>query len=303
MNQNSKPTQCGFVTLIGIPNAGKSTLLNQLVGAKLAIVTPKVQTTRDVIRGIAIHEKCQIVFQDTPGIFEGKKGFEKAMVDAAWSGARDADAVVLLIDALKVGHTLQQALIEAVQSSGVVHKPFAIWLNKADKVKREVLMELAQTLGSYFPKAEIFVGSALKGRGVEDLTQWLSKQMPEGEWLFPEDHVSDLPMRFIAAEITREKLFLRLQQEIPYGLRVEPELWQEREDGSVRINQVIMVEREAHKKIILGKNGQQLKTVGQSARQAIEKQLGVKVHLFLFVKTVPNWKEKKEFQPLNPHAS
>jgi GTP-binding protein Era len=306
-------TQCGFVALIGAPNAGKSTLLNVLMGQKLAIVTPKVQTTRDIIRGIAIEGECQLVYMDTPGIFQTKQGFEKAMVDAAWNGARDADVAVLLIDAERASrkgfNEQEKALLTALNQ---MKKPKAIWLNKTDRIKKALLLELTQTLQKMIvppssdgvtiaeagEEIEIFMGSALKKEGIDALKSWMVGQMPEGPWMFPEDQVSDLPMRFIAAEVTREKLFMRLRQELPYGLRVEPEGWEEREDGSVKINQIIMVERDAHKKIILGKQGAQLKEISQSARHALTQMLDRRVHLFLFVKVVPGWKAHKEFMPL-----
>lgn len=291
--------KCGFVALIGAPNAGKSTLLNQLLGTKLAIVTPKVQTTRDIIRGIAIEDNCQLVYMDTPGIFSTKEKFEKAMVDAAWNGARDADATVLLIDSLKVslkGFNEQQKKL--LQSLSDAKKPCAIWLNKTDKVKKEALFEQVATAAELSGGAEVFMGSALKGDGVEGLKRWMVSHMPAGEWMFPEDQMSDLPMRFIAAEVTREKLFLRLRQELPYGLRVEPEGWEEKADGSVKINQIVMVNREAHKKMVLGKGGAQLKEISQSARMSLQKMLERKVHLFLFVKVVPDWKTRQEFMPI-----
>lgn len=291
--------KCGFVALIGAPNAGKSTLLNCLMGTKLAIVTPKVQTTRDIIRGMAIEGECQLIYMDTPGIFQTEQTFEKAMVDAAWNGARDADVTVLLIDSLKIslkGFSDQHKKL--LQSLKDAKKPCAVWLNKTDKVKKDALFAMTKEASELSGGADIFMGSALKNHGVDDLKQWMISNVPQGEWMFPEDQMSDLPMRFIAAEVTREKLFLRLRQELPYGLRVEPELWEEKADGSVKINQIIMVDREAHKKMILGKQGQQLKEIGQSARMSLSKMLDRKVHLFLFVKVVPGWKDKKEFLPL-----
>ncbi len=291
--------QCGFVALIGAPNTGKSTLLNCLMGTKLAIVTPKVQTTRDIIRGMTVEGNCQLIYMDTPGIFQTEQTFEKAMVDAAWSGARDADATVLLIDSLKASlKGLGEQDKKLLQSLKDSKKPCAVWLNKTDKVKKDALFALTKEAAELSGEADIFMGSALKNDGVDELKKWMISHMPEGEWMFPEDQMSDLPMRFIAAEVTREKLFLRLRQELPYGLRVEPEQWEEKADGSVKISQIIMVDREAHKKMILGKQGQQLKEIGQSARMSLSKMLDRKVHLFLFVKVVPGWKDKKEFLPL-----
>ena len=291
--------KCGFVALIGAPNAGKSTLLNCLMGTKLAIVTPKVQTTRDIIRGMAVEDNCQLIYMDTPGIFQTEQNFEKAMVDAAWNGARDADVTVLLMDSIKLslkGFSDQhKKLLQSLKDS---KKPCAVWLNKTDKVKKNLLFSLVQEASELSGGADILLGSALKNQGVDELKAWMISHMPAGDWMFPEDQMSDLPMRFIAAEVTREKLFLRLRQELPYGLRVEPELWEEKADGSVKINQIVMVEREAHKKMVLGKQGQQLKEIGQSARMSLSKMLDRKVHLFLFVKVVPGWKDKKEFLPL-----
>ncbi|MDG1287529.1 MAG: GTPase Era [Rickettsiales bacterium] len=292
--------KCGFVALIGAPNAGKSTLLNCLVGTKLAIVTPKVQTTRDIIRGIAIEGDCQMVYLDTPGIFSTERNFEKAMVSAAWNGARESDAAVLLVDAERVSRKglsdAEKTLVKALQD--MKNKPRAVWLNKTDKVDKPELLKQVAEVSELSGGAEVFMGSALKNQGTDDLKKWMMSHMPEGEWMFPEDQISDLPMRFIAAEVTREKLFLRLRQELPYGLRVEPEAWEERADGSVKINQIVMVERDAHKKMVLGKQGSQLKEISQAARMSLQKVLDRKVHLFLFVKVVPGWKDKREFLPL-----
>lgn len=287
--------KCGFVGLIGEPNAGKSTLLNQLVGSKIAIVTPKVQTTRHLIRGIEIVGDTQCIYVDTPGIFNAQKTFEKAMVDNAWMGAKDADVVALLIDATRALSDHTKAILEKVKH---YTKPKAIILNKIDLVEKQKLLELTKQISEHASFDQLFMVSARNGDGVDDVRQWFASQLPEGPWLFPEDQMSDLPIRFLAAEITREKLFLRLREELPYGLTVENELWQERDDDSVRINQLIIVERETHKKIVLGKGGQQLKSVGQAARQDIQKMLGCTVHLFLFVKVVPGWKEKKEYLPV-----
>ncbi len=291
--------KCGFVALIGAPNAGKSTLLNCLMGTKLAIVTPKVQTTRDIIRGMMVEDNCQLIYMDTPGIFQTEQTFEKAMVEAAWNGARDADVTVLLIDALNVslrGFSDQHKKL--LQSLKDAKKPCAVWLNKTDKVKKNLLFTQVEQASELSGGADVFLGSALKDQGVDDLKNWMISHMPAGEWMFPEDQMSDLSMRFIAAEVTREKLFLRLRQELPYGLRVEPEGWEEKADGSVKISQIVMVDREAHKKMVLGSQGSQLKEIGQSSRMALTKMLDRKVHLFLFVKVVPGWKDKKEFLPL-----
>jgi len=283
----------GFVALIGEPNAGKSTLLNRMVGAKVSIVTHKVQTTRARIRGVAIHGSAQIVFVDTPGLFRPRRRLDRAMVAAAWTGAADADVVVLMIEAhrgLTAGvETILEALAERVGD-----RPVALAVNKIDRVKSEVLLALTKSLNDRYPFSETFMISAEKGYGVEDLRVWLAKQMPTGPWLYPEDQIADLPMRMIAAEMTREKLTLRMHQELPYQLTVETEAWEERKDGSARIDQVIYVARDGHKGIILGSKGETIKGISQAARVEIEEFLGRKVHLFLQVKVRPNWLDEKE---------
>ena len=291
----SPSTKCGFISLVGAPNAGKSTLLNQLIGSKIAIVTPKVQTTRHLIRGIEVVGDTQCIYVDTPGIFDAQKNFEKVMVDNAWLGAKDGDAIGLLVDCTKPLERHDKAIAEKIS---LYRQPKALILNKVDAVEKERLLELASFYNEGTSFDQTFMISARKGDGVDDLRQWFVSHMPEGPWHFPEDQMSDLPIRFLATEITREKLFLRLREELPYGLTVENELWQERDDNSVRINQIVVVEREAHKKIVLGKGGQQLKAIGQAARHDIAKLLGCKVHLFLFVKVIPQWKEKKEYLPI-----
>lgn len=285
----------GFVALLGAPNAGKSTLMNRLVGSKVAIVTPKVQTTRHLIRGIQTRGDSQIVYMDTPGIFHTDRLYEKTMVANAWSGAQDSDILLLLVDAARGVDEELRAILARLEKN---EKPKALLLNKIDRIKKEGLLALAAEINGILPFDRTFMISALEGQGVEDLQQWLAQTVPQGPWMFPEDQMSDVPLRFLAAEITREKLFLRLQQELPYGLMVDTEQWEERQDGSVKINQVVIVEREAHKKIVLGKNGQLLKAVGQAARREIEQLLDCKVHLFLFVKVIPDWKQKKEFLPV-----
>lgn len=287
--------RCGFVALLGAPNAGKSTLMNRLVGSKVAIVTPKVQTTRHLIRGIQTRGDSQIVYMDTPGIFHTDRLYEKTMVANAWSGAQDSDILLLLVDAARGVDEELRAILARLEKN---EKPKALLLNKIDRIKKEGLLALAAEINGILPFDRTFMISALEGQGVEDLQQWLAQTVPQGPWMFPEDQMSDVPLRFLAAEITREKLFLRLQQELPYGLMVDTEQWEERQDGSVKINQVVIVEREAHKKIVLGKNGQLLKAVGQAARREIEQLLDCKVHLFLFVKVIPDWKQKKEFLPV-----
>jgi GTP-binding protein Era len=289
----AEATRCGFVALIGEPNAGKSTLLNRMVGAKVSIVTHKVQTTRARIRGVAIEGESQIVFVDTPGLFRPRRRLDRAMVAAAWGGAADADVVVLLIEA-------QRGLTEGVKTilEGLKEKaggrPVALAINKIDRVKAEVLLGLSAELNEAFPFVRTFMISAERGYGVEDLRQWLAGEMPEGPWLYPEDQIADLPLRMIAAEITREKLTLRLHQELPYELTVETEAWEERPDGSVRIDQIVYVARDGHKGIVLGKKGETIKAVGQAARAELEEFLGRKVHLFLTVKVRPGWLDEAE---------
>lgn len=289
----SVPTRAGFVALIGEPNAGKSTLLNRMVGARVSIVTHKVQTTRARIRGVAIEGPAQIVFVDTPGLFRPRRRLDRAMVAAAWGGAADADVVVLLIEA-------QRGLTEGVQAiladlrARVGRVPVALAINKIDRVKAERLLALAQEMNAAFGFAKTFMISAEKGHGCDDLKAWLALEMPEGPWLYPEDQIADLPMRMIAAETTREKLTLRLHQELPYELTVETETWEERPDGSARIDQVIYVARDGHKGIVLGRGGETLKQVGQAARMALEEFMGRRVHLFLTVKVRPGWLDEAE---------
>lgn len=283
--------KCGYVTLIGAPNAGKSTLLNQLVGAKIAIVSPKVQTTRARVTAIAIEGDTQIVFVDTPGIFAPSRRLEKAMVNAAWDGTQDADQVALLVDAVKGITKDVERIIEGLQKSG---QRAHIILNKIDAIKRDKLLGLTQKLTDRGLFDKIFMVSALTGDGVPELRAELAKEMPEGPWLYPEDQLALAPMRHLAAEITREKLFLRMNQELPYSLTVETESWEDREDGSVKINQVIFVSRENHKPMILGKGGQTIKKIGAMAREELEESLGQRVHLFLFVKVREKWIDDPE---------
>jgi GTP-binding protein Era len=284
-------TRCGFVALIGAPNAGKSTLLNQLVGSKISIVTHKVQTTRARIRAIALEGNTQIIFVDTPGIFAPKRKLDEEMVAAAWAGAAEADATVLLIDARDGLNEANRAIVEGLEKANL---KVMLAINKIDTVPREKLLLLADELNKLYPFTDTFMISAMKGHGVQDLKQTLADRMPPGPWLYPEDQVADLPLRMLAAEITREKLFLRLHDELPYASTVETETWQERKDGSVRIEQVIFVERDSQKKIVLGKNGQTIKAIGQAARTEIAEALGQKVHLFLFVKVREKWAEDPE---------
>ena len=284
-------TKCGYVTLIGAPNAGKSTLLNQLVGAKIAIVSPKVQTTRTRVTAIAIEAQTQIIFVDTPGIFMPSRRLEKAMVNAAWDGAKDTDVLALLIDSNKGITKDVDRIIDGLEKSG---KRAHLILNKIDMIKRDKLLGLAQQLTDKGVFDEVFMISALNGDGVSYLRETLAEQLPVGPWLFPEDQLALAPMRNLAAEITREKLFLRLNQELPYSLTVETEKWEEREDGSVKIDQVIFVSRENHKPMILGKGGQMIKKIGELARVDLEEAIGCRVHLFLFVKVREKWLDDPE---------
>lgn len=286
-------TRCGFVALIGEPNAGKSTLLNAMVGAKVSIVTHKVQTTRARIRGVALEGDAQIVFVDTPGLFRPRRRLDRAMVAAAWGGAADADIVVLLIEAHRGLTDGVEAILTALEERAT-GRPVALAINKIDRVKAETLLALAEQMNARFPFVRTFMISAEKGYGVADLRVWLAGELPTGPWLYPEDQIADLPLRMIAAEITREKLTLRLHQELPYQLTVETEQWEDRPDGSVRIDQIVYVARDGHKGIILGKKGETIKAVGQLARAELETFLDRKVHLFLQVKVRPNWLEEAE---------
>ncbi|MEW6091507.1 GTPase Era [Parvibaculum sp.] len=287
----AQPTRCGFVAIIGAPNAGKSTLLNQLVGSKVAIVTHKVQTTRSRIRGIAMEGNTQIVFVDTPGIFKPKRRLDKAMVEAAWGGAGDADAILLMVDAEYERDEDLERIIEGLKSQG---RKAILVLNKVDIAKREKLLKLAERLNETGLFTDTFMISAATGSGVADLRRHLAGLMPPGPWHYPEDQAADVPLRSLAAEVTREKLFLRLHDELPYSLTVETEEWEQRKDGSIRIQQVIFVERESQKKIALGKGGQTIKKVGQMAREELEQLLETRVHLFLFVKVRENWSDDRE---------
>lgn len=284
-------SRCGFAAVIGAPNAGKSTLVNQLVGAKVSIVTHKVQTTRSRLRGIVVSDQSQIILVDTPGIFQPKKKLEKAMVESAWGGVEDADLIVLVVD---VHSGLSEAVEEIIAGLEKAGRSAILCLNKIDTLAREKLLEIAKTFNDRFAFAETFFISAKTGQGVPDLEATLAAGVPEGPWLYPEDQVADAPMRFLAAEVTREKIFLRLHQELPYASTVETESWKEQKDGSVRIEQVIFVQRESQRKIVLGKNGQTIKEIGQSARTELQQTLERPVHLFLFVKVRENWIEDPE---------
>jgi GTP-binding protein Era len=288
------PTRAGFVALIGEPNAGKSTLLNRMVGAKVSIVTHKVQTTRTRIRGICMAGAAQIVFVDTPGLFRPRRRLDRAMVKAAWGGAADADIVVLLIEAHRGLTAGVQTILDRLGSEMPAGRPVVLAINKIDRVRAETLLALSARLNEAYPFARTFMISAERGYGVDDLRDWLAAELPPGPWLYPEDQIADLPLRMIAAEITREKLTLRLHEELPYQLTVETETWEDRPDGSTRIDQLIYVARDGHKGIVLGKGGETIKAVGAAARADIAAFLDRPVHLFLQVKARPNWLDEAE---------
>ncbi len=290
------PTQAGFAAIIGAPNAGKSTLVNALVGRKVSIVTPKVQTTRFQVRGVMLRGATQIVLVDTPGVFAPRRRLDRAMVAAAWDGATEADIIVHVVDAAaqlsEQTRTLQdvERVIEGLRTHNV---KAVLVLNKIDLIKREDLLALSQTLHETGVYSDVFMISASTGDHIDDLAEALAKAMPESPWLYPEDQIADLSERLLAAEVTREKLFLRVHDELPYGLTVETDSWKTNKDGSVRIEQIIYVEREGHKPIILGKGGRTVKWVGEASRKELESELDRRVHLFLFVKVRPNWGEDR----------
>ena len=285
--------RCGFVAIVGAPNAGKSTLVNRLVGTKVSIVSPKVQTTRTRVLGIALveDEGAQVIFIDTPGIFKPKLRLERAMVRAAWSGASDADLVALVVDAKKGVDEDVAAIVASLKEAG---RRAILVLNKIDLVKRDQLLGLTARLNESGIIDDVFMISAEKGDGTDDLLRFCAKALPEGPWHFPEDEVSDMPQLMLASEITREQLFNRLHQELPYAVLVEGEKWEERDDGSVRIDQVIYVRRDGQKAIVLGKGGAQIKAIGAAARQELEKLLERQVHLFLFVKVREDWPDDRQ---------
>ena len=287
----NKATQCGYVALIGAPNAGKSTLVNQIVGSKVSIVTHKVQTTRSLIRGIALKGDKQVIFVDTPGIFAPKRRLDRAMVNTAWGGAKDADLVAILVDARK-GMTEQ--VEDILDNLDAIKLPKVLILNKIDLVKRDSLLALAQSLNDKAGFDATFMVSALNGDHTGDLLDYFAERMPKGPWLYPEDMISDLPMRQLASEITREKVFLRLHEELPYASTVETEKWEQKPDGSVRIEQTIYVERDNQKMIVLGKGGRSIKAISMAAREELQDLLETKVHLFLFVKVRERWVDDPE---------
>ena len=283
-------TRSGFIAVIGAPNAGKSTLVNTMVGAKVAIVTHKVQTTRTRLLGIALHGEAQLIFVDTPGIFAPRRRLDRAMVQAAWRGAEDADLVVLVIDSAKGLEEEDARICDGLKRAG---RRCFVALNKVDRVKKPALLALAERLGAIGVADQIFMVSALKGEGVADLKAALAGSLPEGPWLFPEDQITDVTNRVLAAEITREKVYLRLHQELPYSSSVLTEAYGEQPDGSLRIEQLIVVERDSQKGIVIGKGGQTLKAIGAAARAELEALLDCKVHLFIRVKVDKDWAERR----------
>jgi len=287
----SEDTRCGFTAVIGAPNAGKSTLVNALVGAKVSIVTHKAQTTRARMRGIAIAGKTQIVLVDTPGIFRPKRRLDRAMVETAWTEAREAHVAVLVLDAIR---GLDDVAEPIFQQAGQLKIPLVLVLNKVDKVDKAKLLALASEASKSLPLEQLFMVSALSGDGVEDLKNYLASRMPPGPWLFPEDQIADAPLRQWAAEVTREKMFLRLHEEIPYSSTVETTDWKQLKDGSTRIEQTIFVERESQRKIVLGAKGQAIKQISMEARREIAEGVEATVHLFLFVKVRENWADDPE---------
>ena len=287
-NENAR---AGFVALIGAPNAGKSTLLNQLVGTKVSIVTHKVQTTRTIVRGVAIEGDSQVIFVDTPGIFKPKRRLDRAMVETAWGGAKDADVVAVLIDAKK---GINEAVERILNELEHIKLPKVLILNKIDITKRDQLLALAAKANEYTKFDQTFMVSAINGSGTKDILKYFAEQMPKGPWLYPEDQASDIPLRMLAAEITREKLYLRLHEELPYISTVETEKWEDKKDGSIRIEQTIFVERDSQKSIVLGKNGQTIKAISKAAREELSEAFETTVHLFVFVKVRENWSDDPE---------
>lgn len=292
--QTQTQTRCGFVTVIGAPNAGKSTLINALVGSKVSIVSPKVQTTRTMVRGIIVKDRSQIVFIDTPGIFAPKERLEKAMVAAAWQGQDEADIVMLMVDASrkKIDADTRAIIDRLAEVKG--NTPCILLLNKFDKADKKTLLDMASELNRKLDFTATFMISALNQDGTQDVMDWLVKNVPQGVWHYPEDQISDMPARLLAAEVTREKLFRALYQELPYALTVETEKWEEFDNGDIKISQVVFVARETHKAIVLGKGGAQIKKIGEASRLELQDIFECKVHLKLFVKVDEKWLDDKE---------
>lgn len=289
-NTDTITTHCGFVALLGAPNAGKSTLTNNFIGSKVSIVSPKAQTTRTTVKGIGIWDNTQIIFLDTPGIFKPKRRLDRAMVASAWNGVGDADIIALVVDAKRGFDDETKAIIKKLQETNT--KALLV-LNKTDLVKPETLLALCKELNQAYSFEETFMISALQNKGVDDFYQYLADNLPKSVWYYPEDQMSDMPLKLLSAEIVREKLFLYLRQELPYSLTVEPELWEHREDGSIRAEMTIYVERDSQKQIVLGHGGSMIKKIGQSARKELQDLLESRIHLFLFVKVRENWGEDK----------
>ncbi|GIR03913.1 MAG: GTPase Era [Rhodospirillaceae bacterium] len=295
--------RAGFIAVIGSPNAGKSTLINHFIGQKVTIVTRKVQTTRSVIRGICIHEESQLVFSDTPGIFEPKRRLDRAMVEAAWGSSSDADIILFLYDAQKSG--IDNETNKILDELGQSRKKKILVLNKVDRVDNKTLLPLIKNFEALCSFDATFIISALTGEGSKEVLSYLAKNLPKGPWLYPEDDITDLPARLLAAEITREQIFMRLHQELPYATTVETEEWTERDDGAIVINQTIYLKKAGHKKIVIGKNGSMIKMLGKAARIEIEQILERSVHLFLFVKVREKWMDdpdRYKIWGLNPNA-
>ncbi len=284
--ENKVETRAGFVSLIGAPNAGKSTITNHFASSKVSIVSPKAQTTRAVIKGIGIFENTQIVFLDTPGIFNPKRRLDRAMVSAAWNGVKDADIVALVVDAKRGFDDETAAIVEKLREEKL---ETLLVLNKTDLVKKEKLLSLSAEMNAKYAFKETFMVSAQTGEGLDDFYHYLAENLPVSPWFYPEEQMSDMPLKLLAAEVVREKLFLYLHDELPYALTVEPELWERREDGSVRAEMTIYVERDNQKVIVLGKSGQMIKKIGMAARKELEEMLEERIHLFLFVKVRENW--------------
>ncbi len=298
-SEQAEPTRAGFVAVIGAPNAGKSTLVNALVGSKVSIVTHKVQTTRAPVRGVAMHGNAQLVLVDTPGIFRPRRRLDRAMVKAAWMGAGDADAVVVIVDAPDLAAQPEgpaardtTAILEELAKAPA--KPAALALNKIDAMKTAELLPLAAKLNAEGRFEQVFMISALKGDRIGDVADWCASKMPEGPFLYPPDQAADIPLRLLAAEITREKLYLRLHDELPYATAVETEKWEEKKDGSAKIDQIIYVERPGQKAIVLGKGGKTIKAIGEAARHEMEELFVRRIHLFLFVKVREGWADSRE---------
>ena len=295
--------RAGFIAVIGSPNAGKSTLINHFIGQKVTIVTRKVQTTRSVIRGICIHKESQLVFSDTPGIFEPKRRLDRAMVEAAWGSSSDADIILFLYDAQKSG--IDNETNKILDELGQSRKKKILVLNKVDLVDNKTLLPLIKNFESICSFDATFIVSALTGEGSKEVLSYLAKNLPKGPWLYPEDEITDLPARLLAAEITREQIFMSLHQELPYATTVETEEWTERDDGAIVINQIIYLKKAGHKKIVIGKNGSMIKMLGKAARLEIEQILERSVHLFLFVKVREKWMDdpdRYKIWGLNPNA-